>query len=115
MTLLQIDRERCHRDGICADVCPALIITLETENGYPELVTDGAERCIRCGHCVAVCPHGAFDHAAMAAADCPVIDRERQPAADQVAQFLRARRSIRRFREELLGRETLTRMIELER
>ena len=22
MSLLQIDRERCHRDGICADVCP---------------------------------------------------------------------------------------------
>ena len=76
MSLLQIDRERCHRDGICADVCPALIITLEEEHGYPALVQDGAERCIRCGHCVAVCPHGALSHAAMAMEDCPAIERD---------------------------------------
>ena len=115
MSLLQIDREHCHRDGICADVCPAMIITLDSAHGYPELVPEGAERCIRCGHCVAVCPYGALDHTAMAAADCPVIDRGRQPAADQVAQFLRARRSIRRFREEPLAREDLTHLIELAR
>lgn len=115
MSLLQIDRERCQRDGICADVCPALIITLKGDHGYPELVQGGEERCIRCGHCVAVCPHGALSHAAMAAADCPTIDRGRLPDMDQVEQFLRSRRSIRRYKKEPLDRETLARLIDLAR
>lgn len=113
MSLLQIDRELCHRDGICADVCPALVITLEEDHGYPALVQDGAERCIRCGHCVAVCPHGALSHTAMAMEDCPTIEKARMPDAAQVEQFLRARRSIRRYKKEPLDRETLARLIEV--
>jgi len=115
MPLLKIDRERCHQDGLCADVCPALIITLDTDDGYPELVPGGEERCIRCGHCVTVCPHGAMHHAAMAAGDCPVIDRERLPDADQVKQFLRARRSIRCYKKDPLDRETLGQLIDTAR
>jgi nitroreductase/Pyruvate/2-oxoacid:ferredoxin oxidoreductase delta subunit len=111
MSLLQIDRERCHRDGICADVCPAQIITLEEGDGYPAIEEGGAERCLRCGHCVAVCPHGAVSHTAMATEDCPLIERARMPDPAQVEQFLRARRSIRRFKKALLDRETLTRLI----
>ena len=67
MPLLEIDRERCHQDGICAEICPAQIITLDKATDYPALVPGGDDRCIRCGHCVAVCPHGALNHAAMAA------------------------------------------------
>ena len=115
MSLLRIDRERCHRDGFCADVCPARIITLENDHGYPELVSGGTASCIRCGHCVAVCPHGALSHEAMAAADCPVIDRKRLPDADQVKQFLRARRSIRRYKPEPLERETLANLVDAAR
>lgn len=115
MSLLQIDRERCHRDGICADVCPALVISLEEDHGYPALVPDGAERCIRCGHCVAVCPHGALSHAAMATENCPTIEKARMPDAAQVEQFLRARRSIRRYKKEPLDRETLAHLIDVAR
>lgn len=115
MPLLEIDRERCHQDGICAEICPAQIITLDKATDYPALVPGGDDRCIRCGHCVAVCPHGALNHAAMAAADCPVIDHQRLPDADQVTLFLRARRSIRRFKAERLNRETLAGLIDAAR
>ncbi len=115
MSLLSIDAERCHRDGICADVCPALIITLDGEDGYPAVVEGGEERCIRCGHCVAVCPHGALSHAAMASEQCPVIEKASMPDRRQVTQFLRARRSIRRYREEVLDRETLAHLIDTAR
>ena len=115
MSLLTVDRERCHRDGICADVCPALIIDLDGEDGYPSLVEGGEEFCIRCGHCVAVCPHGALSHAAMTAEQCPEIDRASLPDSRQVTQFLRARRSIRRYREDTLDRETLARLIDTAR
>ena len=115
MSLLQIDTERCHRDGICADVCPAVIISLDGEDGYPAVVEGGNERCIRCGHCVAVCPHGALSHSAMAFDDCPEIDRGRLPDAGQIKQFLRARRSIRRYKEAPLERETLASLIDVAR
>jgi nitroreductase/NAD-dependent dihydropyrimidine dehydrogenase PreA subunit len=115
MPLLEVDREHCHQDSLCADVCPAQIITLHNDHGYPQLVADGAERCIRCGHCVAVCPHGALSHEAMSAAQCPAIDRGRLPDADQVKQFLRARRSIRRFKPEPLDRGLLAGLIDVAR
>jgi len=115
MSLLTVDQEHCHRDGICADVCPAMVITLEGDHGYPTLVEDGAERCIRCGHCVAVCPHGALSHAAMTAEDCPAVEKARLPEAAQVEHFLRARRSIRRYKKEPLDRETLARIIDVAR
>jgi nitroreductase len=51
----------------------------------------------------------------MAAADCPDIDRDRLPDAQQAEQFLRARRSIRRYREEPLDRATLARLIDVAR
>ncbi|MGD9331408.1 MAG: nitroreductase family protein [Desulfobacterales bacterium] len=115
MSLLQIDREHCHRDGICADACPARVITLEEDHGYPTLVEDGAERCISCGHCVAVCPQGALNHAAMASQDCPTIEVKHLPDAHQVELFLRARRSIRRYEKAPLSRETLARIIDVAR
>jgi nitroreductase/NAD-dependent dihydropyrimidine dehydrogenase PreA subunit len=115
MSLLTVDRERCHRDGICADVCPALIIRLDGEDGYPSLVEGGETFCIRCGHCVAVCPHGALGHAAMAAEQCPEIEKADMPDRRQVIQFLRARRSIRRYREDVLDRETLAQLIDTAR
>lgn len=115
MSLLTIDRVHCRQDGACAAVCPARIISLDNDEGYPAMTADGSALCIHCGHCVAVCPHGALDHAVMAAADCPAIDRERLPDADQVIQFLRARRSIRRYKEDPLDRETLGGLIEAAR
>ena len=60
MTLFTIDPEKCKRDGICVNECPARIIVQADKDSVPSLVEGGEALCINCGHCVAVCPHEAF-------------------------------------------------------
>ena len=57
MSLLTVDQEKCERDGICTEVCPAGIIEFKDKDAFPTLVDGGDKLCIRCGHCVAVCPY----------------------------------------------------------
>jgi nitroreductase len=73
------------------------------------------EKCIRCGHCVAACPSEALDHdAAPLSAQIPfeysgIIDPE------TAIKFLRARRSVRAYREELVPTDTLARLLDIAR
>ena len=69
--------------------------------------------CLRCGHCVAVCPHGAFNLAWLKPEDCLPVNRELSLSEEQAEQFLRARRSIRTFKEKRLQRGTLEKLLEI--
>ncbi|MBI5016873.1 MAG: nitroreductase family protein [Deltaproteobacteria bacterium] len=109
--LIRIDPEKCTRCGACVADCPIRIVRM-TEPG-PMVAEDDAPLCIACGHCVAVCPEAALDHAAMTAATCPPVDRGEAFTPEQAAQFLRARRSIRQYRERSVEPEVLVRLLRL--
>jgi len=111
MSILTVDQKKCTKCGICAEVCPAQLISL-TEQG-PEMTL--ADRCNACGHCVAVCPQAALDH-------------ERNPLEKQVplenfpvldpstaASFLRSRRSIRCYQNKPVERETILKLLQIAR
>lgn len=115
MSLITVDPEKCTRDGICAAVCPARIISLQNKEETPEMVPGGEERCIRCGHCVAVCPHGAMSHESMAAADCMPVKKEFLLDPERTEHFLRNRRSIRVYKDKVIDRDLLVRLIEIAR
>ncbi len=115
MSLFIIDPEKCKRDGICAAECPAMIIQLRDKESFPEPVENAEEYCINCGHCVAVCPHGAFFHKTMGPEACPDVRKELVPSGEEIDHFLRSRRSIRKFKDEPLDRETLLRLIDTAR
>jgi len=115
MSLLHVDTDKCNQDGICAAVCPPMIIRLESETKTPEMIPGGEEICIRCGHCVAVCPHGAMNHESMAAEDCPPVKKEWQPGPEQTEHFLRNRRSTRVYKDKPVDRDTLIRLVEIAR
>jgi nitroreductase/NAD-dependent dihydropyrimidine dehydrogenase PreA subunit len=114
MTLLTIDTETCNQDGICAAVCPAGIIDFK-KGAFPEPSAHAEEICIRCGHCVAVCPTGSLSHRVMGVDQCPPIQEDLCLSEAQCEQFLRARRSIRRFKEKPVPREEIIRLIDLAR
>lgn len=112
MKLVNIDKEKCRQDGLCAADCPVGIIHFKPGN-YPELVPSGEAVCLRCGHCVAVCPHGAVDHANVPLDECQLIDSALAVSRAQAEQFLRSRRSIRQFEKRPVEPEVIERLIEV--
>jgi len=115
MGLLIVDESKCKQDGFCARECPATIIHLPEDTGYPELVEGGELSCIRCGHCVAACPHEALSHVDVPIEASPEIRDALKVDAAQAEQFLRTRRSVRIFKDKPVEREKIQRLIEIAR
>ena len=115
MDLFTVDRQKCDLCGLCVADCPGFVIVMSGLDGFPSLAQGGEERCIKCGHCVAVCPNGAFKHHLMSAEQCIEINRTLLPSPQSVEHFLKSRRSIRTYKDELLDRRTLEKLIDIAR
>lgn len=110
MSLVTVNEENCKKDGICAAECPVSIIGWEKDS-YP-IAVEGAETlCISCGHCVSVCPHKALSHRDMVPEDCLEFEQNLILSEKQTEHFLRARRSIRNFKDKVVDQDTLSRII----
>lgn len=115
MGLLNINPEKCKQDGLCAAECPMGVIRFEGKGSYPDIPPEKEPMCIRCGHCVAVCPHGALDHAEIPLSECVEIDKALTISSAQGEQFLRSRRSVRKFKDQPIEKAVLQRLIEIAR
>jgi len=115
MTLIRIDETRCKKDGFCVQVCPAAIIKQTDEESVPEMISQGALSCLRCGHCVAVCPHDALHHENIPMEHSPRIQKALTITKAQASQFLRTRRSIRRYKNKPVDKETIQSLIDAAR
>jgi nitroreductase/NAD-dependent dihydropyrimidine dehydrogenase PreA subunit len=115
MSLLNVDPDKCKRDGFCIEVCPACIIEFKEKEAFPTLIEDGESFCIQCGHCVAVCPHDAMSHQQMSSAACPPVQKKLNLTPEQMEQFLRNRRSIRVYKDKPVEKARLTRLIDIAR
>jgi nitroreductase len=82
------------------------------EEGPEELYTAG---CMACGHCVAICPQAALDNAKnplseqVELSDYPVL------SPGKAAEFLRSRRSIRKYKKEKVSREQMLQLLDIAR
>jgi len=102
--------ENCTGCGRCAAVCPYRLLALGA-SGTPELAENWRERCLGCGHCAAVCPSGCLPLGSGelgAMAPLPV-------APDEALGWLRARRSVRRYRPESVPRDVMAHLLEAAR
>lgn len=111
---IAIDLSLCNKDGLCISECPAFLLT-RGKDKYPVVAQNAAERCIMCGHCVAVCPTGALTLAGRGAADLTPIDPALAMSPEAAEQFMRTRRSVRRFRSKPVDRELVRRVIDTAR
>jgi nitroreductase/NAD-dependent dihydropyrimidine dehydrogenase PreA subunit len=108
----QVNHDLCTGCGQCVQICPDEVLTLENQKSRP-----GAGiflGCIACGHCVAVCPTAAIrvTGRGMTPEDrCPLPDPTGRASADQLDALFLARRSIRKFQDREVPRETLERIL----
>lgn len=110
MELIQVDQEKCIRCGFCADVCPTNVINMEGDG--PRATN---QSCIACGHCVAVCPEAALDNVKAPLAKQLFLEKLPILDADTAARFLRARRSIRRYKQDAVPREKIVQLLDIAR
>jgi ferredoxin len=48
MGFVKVDPKKCVKDGICAQECPVMLISLNGGSKYPEAIDGAEERCIKC-------------------------------------------------------------------
>lgn len=108
-----VDPQLCDRDGLCVAECPAGLISLgaDGQGGLPVGAEDAATRCFMCGHCIAVCPQGALSLAGIAPASLPTLQKRFAVAPEAAEQFLRSRRSVRRYKAHPVDRGLMTQLI----
>jgi nitroreductase/ferredoxin len=114
VSYLEVDRERCTRDGLCALECPITLIEQDAE-GFPVAAAHMESACILCGHCVAVCPKGCLCIGG-------ISQKELRPAAKAPAatpkalqEWMISRRSVRSFADRPVPRELVASCLEVAR
>jgi nitroreductase/NAD-dependent dihydropyrimidine dehydrogenase PreA subunit len=107
---IKIDPQKCLKDGLCIAACPAKIMSA-TSNGIPEVNTRIANACINCGHCVAICPANAISVENISGETCSPVASS-LPEFESLNELIKARRSIRNFKDELINPAILSEIIQ---
>ena len=108
---VSFDPQRCNRCGLCVNICPAEVLTLEA--GSVQQLTSGFD-CIACGHCMMVCPEECISVTGRGLRPDdlrPLPPPEQRADADALSALLQSRRSVRRFAERPVEAELLERII----
>ena len=61
MYVITIDAEKCAGDGVCVDICPTSVLSVQPVNGKSIAVVSGdPDECLGCTSCVVECEHEAI-------------------------------------------------------
>jgi len=115
MITIEVNKKICAGDGKCVEVCPVHILKMDEKERVPEFIPGGGEICINCGHCFAFCPSGAIRLSTMDVKDSMRLDYSKLPGAGQVEMFLKARRSIRVYKDQPVDKELIGKLLDIAR
>lgn len=106
--MFKVNREICIACEQCIYDCPVDDIFLKEGKAYIK-----NENCIKCGHCVAICPVKAVSTDDYNMDEVIEYDKEAFAVpADNLLNFIKFRRSVRRFKEKSVEKEKLEKIIE---
>ena len=111
MPTLIVDPLKCTKCGICISVCPCGIIGFG-ETALPEIDARKAGSCVGCGHCTLFCPSSADSLSSLNPAELICASELEMPSESAAQNFLKTRRSVRRYKQEPLSKEVLTRIFD---
>ncbi len=100
----------CTACGFCAEVCPSLVFAEDAEAN--KFLPKAANRCIACGHCAAVCPVDAITVEGIEFSKL-ADDLKAQIADAPFPDWLKTRRSIRKYSEKPVSRQEIERVLSL--
>ncbi len=106
--MINIDLDKCIKCKLCIKDCFPENIIFEDE----KIKIKGA--CMMCGHCVAICPTGAITFENFDDVE-ELKDLDYTIEADRFLNFVKARRSIRHFKEKKIEREVIEKLLEVGR
>ncbi len=106
-----VDPNLCTRCKSCVLECPMRILEMKEEQ-YPGTIADKEERCIGCQHCLAVCPEGAVSIGGFSPQNSRRVSPFALPSLDQMDLFVRARRSVRNYRDEKVDDALIDRLLD---
>lgn len=105
-----VDSSACLRCGACVRDCAFKVLSFG-KNGLPAILNP--EKCMRCQHCFAVCPAGAITFDGVKASDVAAVKDVELPDAVHVANWIKSRRSIRKFATEDVDPAVLDNILKL--
>jgi len=111
-----INQQKCTGCGLCVEVCPDRIITVEDE-----IAVVTVERCMECGHCLAACPVEAISVASIDPdsfrfASFDINERWLRWGDFDAAELVRlmaSQRSCRNYQNKPVSQEILTDLIKI--
>lgn len=110
-----INAETCEKCGQCVAICPLHIprkVGREGAQSFVELRADRVRGCMKCGHCMAVCPTQSISIDGLSYKrdffDLPETHLDSESFFDQI----RARRSVRVFKNRPVPREMLEKILQ---
>ena len=103
---INVDEVKCNACAICVEACPQDVYELAEF-----AVASHPERCISCGHCVALCPEDAITHGAYPEGTIKSLGARKVPTAAATETLIRARRSVRNFKEKEVPRDVVEELV----
>jgi nitroreductase/NAD-dependent dihydropyrimidine dehydrogenase PreA subunit len=108
MTILGINQKKCTSCRRCVLDCPENLFRFESAV-KKVIFADPLGRCILCGHCLSVCPEDAvlFDDPEEPLRHPAIAAPEKILGTEDLMLFMRARRSIRQFKNKPVPEKSL--------
>lgn len=103
---IHIDSDSCIACGLCVDDC--LDHNIEIQEDTAVILRD---ECLFCGHCVAICPQNSVTMDGYPEAPMP-LEKGRGLDPDDLLYAIKARRTIRQFKDQAIPKDTIAHIIE---
>jgi ferredoxin len=106
----KVDSSACVKCGACVRDCAFKVLSVD-DNSLPAM--PHPEKCMRCQHCFAICPTGAITFDGVKSSDAMEVKGLSLPSAEQVSNWIKSRRSIRKFQPDDVDPAVLDKVLKL--
>jgi len=100
----KVDYDKCVKCGLCIENCPTKALA---PDDYKSPKMDKPKNCMECQHCLAICPVGAISIMGKNPDESAPI---KQINSDDVLNLIQSRRSIRKYKQENVNKDTIQKL-----